>query len=71
MNDAERVGTATALLRVEAPHFVAGAEFTRTDFGWKCSRAAPILAWMVGKYGDELGRYITRKRWPYRWLGRA
>ena len=37
------------LLRIVAPHFVAGAVWERTrDKGWRCVKAAPILKWMQG-----------------------
>ena len=49
------------LVRVSAPHFVAGYEID-VQTG-RCVRAAPILKWCVGKFGDELGRYFAQKRY--------
>ena len=53
------------LLRVEAPHFVAGAIWLRDP--WRCIDAAPILKWMVGKPAPDVARYLQKKRWPYNW----
>lgn len=46
------------LVRVVAPHFVAGFE---TD--GVVRRAAPILKYLVGKTDEEARRYIARKGW--------
>jgi len=56
------------LLRIESPYFVAGAEWTRTAEGWRCTRAAPIIGWMVGKDAKEVRRYLERKRWRWAWV---
>jgi hypothetical protein len=56
------------LLRIEAPHFVAGALWKKHNEEWQCFKAAPILQWMVGKPVDEVKRYIDRKAWEYEWL---
>ena len=45
------------LVRVVAPHFVAGIEFARG----KVTEAAPILAWAKGKTEDEMRGYFKRK----------
>jgi hypothetical protein len=59
----------TLLLRVVSPRYVAGAVFTRTDSGWKCTEAAPILArFLLGRYADEAKREITARRLEYHWL---
>jgi hypothetical protein len=56
------------LLRVEAPHFVAGAIFRRTPArGWTCVRAAPILDWMTGKALISVKPYLDRKGWGQTW----
>lgn len=47
------------LIRVDAPHFVAGLVL---DDGL-CVQAAPILNWTVGKRWAELRVYFDRKRW--------
>lgn len=46
------------LVRVVAPHFVAGFE---TDGSVR--RAAPILAYMVGWDDSRVRGYVARKRW--------
>lgn len=52
----------TALLRVNAPHFTAGAIMTED----KVIHAAPIIYWMVGKDRGYLKRYCKRKGWDIR-----
>jgi hypothetical protein len=47
------------LIRVVAPHFVAGFE---TD-GGIIRRAAPIIKYLVGKTDDEARDYIKVKGW--------
>lgn len=56
------------LLRVTAPHFVAGAIWRRDGPAWRCVDAAPILRWMVGKGAGEVKDYIARKGWAWEWL---
>lgn len=56
------------LLRVEAPHFVAGAVWVPVGGVWSCTEAAPILKWMVGKPPAEVKAYLTRKGWSWEWL---
>ena len=53
------------LLRVVAPHFVAGAIWRLELNGWECIEAAPILGWMVGKKGSEVVDYLNGKGWQY------
>lgn len=48
-----------ALVRVEAPHFVAGL-IIKDDV---CTFAAPILAWAVGRDRAWLRAYFARKGW--------
>ena len=55
------------LLRVEAPHFVAGAVWRRGAEGWSCVAAAPIIAWMRGKAALDVGDYLKTKGWSYTW----
>lgn len=50
------------LIRVEAPHFVAGLI---VDHG-RVTDAAPILRWSVGKQWAWVASYIERKR-GWRW----
>lgn len=54
------------LLRVEAPHFVAGAIYAGDP--WQCVRAAPIIRWMVGKPPRETRAYLDRKGWKFQWI---
>lgn len=49
----------TKLVRVVAPHFVAGMDVANG----KCVEAAPILRWAKGKTEDELRAYFKRKGW--------
>lgn len=57
------------LLRVEAPHFTAGAVWSRRHDGtWACVEAAPIIGWMVGKGPVEVKSYLIRKGWSFQWL---
>jgi hypothetical protein len=47
------------LARIEAPHFVA---YLVTVNG-RCTEAAPILGWAIGKTESELRAYFARKNW--------
>lgn len=47
------------LIRIEAPHFVAGLEAG----GGKYDRAAPILKYMAGWSEADIKAYIRRKQW--------
>jgi hypothetical protein len=47
------------LIRVVAPHFVAGLVMV----GGHCALAAPILRWALGKDAGELRAYFQRKGW--------
>ncbi len=58
----------TKLLRVTAPHFVAGAVWQRIGDAWMCVRTAPILAWMAGKPWPDVRQKIARVRWFHEWL---
>jgi len=55
-------------LRVDAPHFCAGAVFEKQAGEWVCLEAAPILNWMRKKKPSEIGAYLKYKRWPYKWI---
>jgi len=57
------------ILRVVAPHFVAGAVWVKEYGQWKCSdRVAPIIKWMRLKTPDQIVRYLKKKGWEYQWL---
>lgn len=49
------------LIRVVAPHFVAGLEAA----DGVVVRTAPILKYMVGWQGRRFARYVTRKGWAW------
>jgi hypothetical protein len=49
------------LVRIVAPHFVAGVE---ADNG-RVVRAAPILHYMLGWTGGRLASYCARKGWTW------
>jgi hypothetical protein len=51
------------LVRVTAPHFVAGILLAKDG---RCVEAAPILRWRVGKTARELKAYFDRKGWDTR-----
>jgi hypothetical protein len=57
------------LLRVEAPHFVAGAVWVKIPGqSWRCTEAAPIIKWMVGKSPASCRTYLEKKRWSWKWM---
>ena len=58
------------ILRVTAPHFVAGAVFRENPCGQLvCFTSAPILHWMVGQNYAALQARIDRNpRWKAEWL---
>jgi hypothetical protein len=56
------------LLRIVAPHFVAGCLWQKTVSEWECVKAAPIIKYMVGMSSAEAKRYLTRKAWKYEWV---
>jgi len=57
----------TRILRVEAPHFVAGSVWQRLPTGWACTHVAPILSWMNGKTLEQVDNHLTAKGWRYSW----
>jgi hypothetical protein len=59
----ETTNASNYLVRVSAPHFVAGLVMESATPEDKCVRAAPILAWAVGKGRSELRRYFAGKGW--------
>jgi len=64
------------LLRVIAPHFVAGVIYEKISEDpaiWKPVRAAPILAWVLAHESHEnmaafLKGPAKRKGWRWAWL---
>ena len=55
-----RLHGCTQLMRIEARHFVAGLV---TDEQMRVIRAAPILAWALGKNFEVVAGTLNRKRW--------
>ena len=47
--------------RITAPHFVAGLEVDAET--WRVSKAAPIIAYMLGWPSTRVADYCRRKRW--------
>ncbi len=50
------------LIRVEAPHFVAGLIARRG----RVVQSAPILRWSVGRDVRDVVSYFERRRWRWR-----
>lgn len=48
------------LYRISSPHFVAGLVL---DVHGRCTYAAPILKWAIGKDVRQLRLYFTNKRY--------
>lgn len=59
---------AFALLRITAPHFVAGAEFEKGIGGWRMMRCAPIIGYMRNWGPDRINRYLAVKGWAFEWV---
>ena len=57
------------MLRIEAPHFVAGAIWELAPGGWRCvpEETAPILRWMAGKDGRIVAQWLKRKAYIHSW----
>lgn len=68
------------LLRVVAPHFVAGAIFEKVDHWtwgetgwstsreWKCTQAAPILRYLIGELAADCKFSLKRKGYKWEWV---
>lgn len=54
------------MIRIEAPHFVAGVIVSGPAGSRVVVKAAPILRWSMGKPARELARWCERKR--HRWM---
>lgn len=57
----------TRFLRVETEYFTAGAVFTKYGF-WACTKAAPILHWMVGMTGSQAHLALLKMGARWSWL---
>jgi hypothetical protein len=56
------------LIRITAPHFVAGLVVSKHPDGvWRAFDAAPILFYMVKQRWtlDQVENYLTRKKWTW------
>lgn len=53
------------VLRVEAPHLVAGVLLRKVKRAWVVVRAAPILKYMVGWTLAQVRKYVWGKGWKY------
>lgn len=56
------------LLRVEAPHFVAGLEFEKKRDGWRCVNAAPIMKYCKDMKPEAIRDYLIEKGWKFEWV---
>ena len=68
-------GWKQALLRIEAPHFVAGALFVKEPVPaghWICIEAAPIIHWLKSASPQfilsKLQWYKATKGWKWEWV---
>ena len=57
----------TLLLRVETGTYVAGAVWELRNREWRCTHAAPIIAWMVGASAHRVKSWIRRSGAKYSW----
>ena len=53
------------LIRVVAPHFVAGLVFESDARGARCTEAAPILRWCRGRTRASVEGYLRLKKWSW------
>lgn len=53
------------MIRIVAPHFVAGIEFTLTGIA---VHSAPIIQWMLGKKLSWVTRYCERREWEWEFV---
>jgi hypothetical protein len=53
---------------ISAPHFTAGAVAVERDGYWSVTRAAPIIAYMVGWDARRAWDYARGKGWRTLWL---
>lgn len=53
------------LIRVDAPHYVAGAVVERIDGEWKVTATAPILRWMFKRSVKDSFKYFKDKGYKY------
>lgn len=56
------------VLRVSAARFVAGAVWVRTDAGWRCERAAPIIKWMRDMTPKAARERLNQAGFSWEWM---
>ncbi len=58
------------LLRIEAPHFVAGCVWVNLGGTWQADRkrCAPIIKWMTQRTPEYVSGIINAKGWRHEWL---
>lgn len=59
---------AERLLRVDAPHFVAGMVWQKEQGEWRCVACAPILGYMRNWRPEQVKAYLLKKRWNWEWI---
>lgn len=61
--------TITKLLRIEAPHFVAGSVWKRTSGHWRCIEAAPIINWFTRvNHPHVVEGWLRKNHYSFQWL---
>ena len=56
------------LLRVTTDYFCAGAVWEKIGGVWSCTRAAPIIRWLVGMNVDRAKLALLRMGAKWEWL---
>lgn len=57
------------ILRVQAPHFVAGSVWKRTRGHWRCTHAAPIINWFTRVLHPEVVEgWLRQNHYAFQWL---
>lgn len=58
----------SALLRVEAAHFVAASLWEKRLGKWSCAKAAPIMRWHLTATPETVKQWLKSKGYPHQWL---
>jgi hypothetical protein len=56
------------LLRVTARYWCAGAVWENDGDGWRCTRAAPVIAWMTRCSATEARERLELSRYKWEWI---
>jgi hypothetical protein len=56
------------LLRVTCNRYLAGAVWIKTGDGWRCTNAAPILAWMMNLGSKSARLRLENMGASYEWI---